>query len=215
MTKILVIDDEDSLRESIAQILTFEGFEVITAINGIQGLSLLAEHTPDLVVSDITMPEIDGYQVLLALRNNPLTASIPLIFLTARADRPFMRHGMELGADDYVTKPFTNAELLATVRTRLDRQQNIMDTVKNELTPIKQRLGRLISHELRTPLASITMVQELMSKQWGQMSIAQIQDLLDMMRLGSQRLSHMIEQTVIMNHLDSHLISEKEIHELG
>ncbi|MBZ0299547.1 MAG: response regulator, partial [Anaerolineae bacterium] len=110
MTKILVVEDEAPLRESIVDTLSFEGYEVVQAEDGRKGLTCAQVEQPDLVVCDIAMPELNGYELLLKLREDPETATLPFIFLTARADRPFMRHGMELGADDYLTKPFTHAD---------------------------------------------------------------------------------------------------------
>ena len=122
MTVVLIIEDEAPLREQIVELLNFEGFGTLAAQNGRIGVDQARQHSPDVIVCDVSMPEMDGYEVLLELRKQPATSKIPFIFLTARASRSFMRHGMELGADDYLTKPFTNNELLAAIRARLDRQ---------------------------------------------------------------------------------------------
>ncbi|MBN1965567.1 MAG: response regulator, partial [Anaerolineae bacterium] len=106
MTRVLVIEDEEPIRENIIEILEMEEFEAVGAANGLLGVEAAQENPPDLIICDITMPGLDGYEVLLQLRQDTATASIPFVFLTARADRSFMRHGMELGADDYLTKPF-------------------------------------------------------------------------------------------------------------
>lgn len=122
MTKILVIEDEEPLLHEILDTLQFEGFDAEGANNGLDGLQLAFKLMPDLVVSDVMMPGLDGYGVLLGLRENSETAIIPFIFLTAKADKIDMRRGMELGADDYLTKPFSNADLLAAIRARLAKQ---------------------------------------------------------------------------------------------
>jgi len=100
--KILIIEDESAIREEILDMLIFEGHEVFEAVNGRDGIALAMQQIPDLIISDITMPEMDGYGVLMELKDHPKLKSVPFIFLTARADRSFVRHGMELGADDYV-----------------------------------------------------------------------------------------------------------------
>lgn len=123
MAKILVIEDELSIRENILELLEMRNFEVIGAENGSVGLKMAMEQSPDLIICDVTMPEMDGYSVLKALRENPGTANIPFIFLTARADRIDMRTGMELGADDYLIKPCLPAELLKAIKIRLEKQQ--------------------------------------------------------------------------------------------
>jgi DNA-binding response OmpR family regulator len=125
MARILVIEDEDRLRENIAQILEFGDYEVAMANNGITGVELAREYLPDLIVCDIMMKQLDGFGVLQELRADPATAMIPFIFVTAKADRDSMRQGMELGADDYVTKPFTTTELLNAVNARLRRHNEI------------------------------------------------------------------------------------------
>jgi DNA-binding response OmpR family regulator len=122
LVSVLVIEDQQKLRENILQTLEMEGYAVTSAPNGMIGVSLAKRDIPDLIVCDIMMPGMDGYSVLLELQRSPETATIPFIFLTARTDRESQRQGMELGADDYVTKPFTSSELVAAVTTRLQKQ---------------------------------------------------------------------------------------------
>jgi CheY-like chemotaxis protein len=122
MTKILVIEDNEDVREEIVAILGFEGYEVRAAENGRRGLAIVAEWAPDLVICDLMMPELDGYATLEALRAEPISATIPFLCLTARGERRDMRRAMELGADDYLTKPFTAAELLAALSAALAKR---------------------------------------------------------------------------------------------
>ena len=128
MTKILVVEDEAAIREKLMTVLGFEGFETFGAGDGRSGVELARRERPDLIVCDIMMPDLNGYGALRELRADPDTAAIPIIFLTAAASRADMRKGMELGADDYITKPYTVEELLAAVRTRLARQHTIQTT---------------------------------------------------------------------------------------
>ena len=121
MTTILLIEDNASLRRNIAQILTIEGYRVLAAVNGAAGLELLRAERPDLILCDIMMPEMGGYEVLSRVRAEPATASLPFIFLTAKGDMPDLRLGMSLGADDYLAKPVASTDLLEAVRTRLQR----------------------------------------------------------------------------------------------
>ena len=115
MKKILVIEDEEIIRENILKLLKAEGFDVTGAENGAQGLNAAVSNLPDVIICDVMMPELDGYGVLMALRSNPVTATLPFVFLTSKADRSEMRQGMELGADDYLTKPFTKAERVGAI----------------------------------------------------------------------------------------------------
>ena len=119
MTKILVIEDEETVRENILELLDAEGFEAIAAENGRIGLNLAQQHRPDLILCDIRMPELDGYGVLSALRSAPETAEIPFLFLTAKAAKTDVNLGMELGASNYITKPFTLMELLTAIETHM------------------------------------------------------------------------------------------------
>ncbi len=125
MTKILVIEDEQSVRENILELLDAEDYETVGAANGQIGVQLALTETPDLILCDLMMPELDGYGVLTSLRQEPLTATIPFIFLTAKATKSDFRHGMDLGADDYITKPFTRAELLSAIDSRLHKQATL------------------------------------------------------------------------------------------
>lgn len=122
MKKVLIIEDELVVRESILNILKGENFEVIEAENGRLGLKTAISEVPDLILCDLMMPEMDGYNVLTALREEAVTATIPFIFLTAKAGKVNFRHGMDLGADDYLTKPFSRAELLSAIFSRLSKQ---------------------------------------------------------------------------------------------
>lgn len=121
MKTILVIDDNTDIRENTAEILSLAGYQTFTAENGKRGVELAAREKPDLIVCDIMMPELDGYGVLHLLRNRPETENIPFIFLTAKTERTDFRKGMEMGADDYITKPFDDIELLKAIEIRLKK----------------------------------------------------------------------------------------------
>lgn len=121
--KILIIEDNDDIRESTAEILELANYEVFQANNGRAGVDMANEHLPDLILCDIMMPELDGYGVLYLLNKNPQTSATPFIFLTAKAERMDMRKGMEMGADDYLVKPFDDVELLNAIETRLSKRE--------------------------------------------------------------------------------------------
>ncbi|MGE5353085.1 MAG: LytR/AlgR family response regulator transcription factor [Acidobacteriota bacterium] len=132
MEKILVIEDNSSVCNNIKQLLEKAGYETFTAENGSEGVRLAQEMLPDAVICDIMMPVMDGYEVLKQLSCTKATASIPFLFLTAKVEMADLRHGMELGADDYLVKPFTAGELLRAIKTRLEKRKNlILD--KNEI----------------------------------------------------------------------------------
>lgn len=123
--KILLIEDNKDVRENTAEILQLANYEVVTAINGKEGVELAQKELPDLIICDIMMPVLDGYGALHLLSKNEQTAAIPFIFLTAKAERSDFRKGMEMGADDYVTKPFDDIELLNAIESRLKKSNSI------------------------------------------------------------------------------------------
>jgi CRP-like cAMP-binding protein/AmiR/NasT family two-component response regulator len=119
---VLIIEDNPDIRESTAEILALAGYAVAQADNGKTGVEQAVANPPDIILCDIMMPELDGYGVLYLLNKNPATAAIPFIFLTAKAERVDLRKGMEMGADDYLTKPFDDMELLNAVESRLQKR---------------------------------------------------------------------------------------------
>ena len=123
MAKVLVIEDEMQIRLNLQIMLKAEGHQVVTAANGREGIARVAENRPDLVLCDVMMPELDGFGVLEHLRSDPANADLPFVFLTALDDRASMRRGMNLGADDFLNKPFTRDELLEAIQSRLAKHQ--------------------------------------------------------------------------------------------
>jgi CheY-like chemotaxis protein len=119
MTKVLVIEDDEILRESILTILETNGFSAIGAADGRSGLQLVKEIIPDLILCDVRIPEFDGYEVLKALRQDPIAAEIPLLFLTAENIQQVVHQGEQLGANGYLTKPFSTAQLLKVINQKL------------------------------------------------------------------------------------------------
>ena len=123
--RIVLIEDNKAVRENLTEILELSHFEVMGADNGKTGVELITRELPDLIICDIMMPELDGYGVLNQLSKNPKTSAIPFIFLTAKAERADFRKGMEMGADDYITKPFDDIELLNAIETRLKKKEQL------------------------------------------------------------------------------------------
>ncbi|MBT3585958.1 MAG: response regulator, partial [Halobacteriovoraceae bacterium] len=140
MKKILLIEDDEVMRENTAEILELANFTVGTAENGKVGVKLAKEFKPDLIVCDIMMPELDGYGVLHMLSRDPSSAAIPFIFLTAKAERSELRKGMELGADDYLTKPFEESELLNAIEARMRKA----DSIRQEFSQNMEGLNKFL-----------------------------------------------------------------------
>jgi len=133
---ILLIEDNPEMSENIANILELERYRVLTAANGKTGVAMAQEHHPDLILCDIMMPELDGYGVFHVLGKDDNTSSIPFIFLTAKADKSEIRTGMNLGADDYITKPFEGSDLLKVIEVRLNKSDKLKKIYKNDLTEV-------------------------------------------------------------------------------
>src|SRR5690554_2253266 len=146
-TTILIIEDNDDIRESTAEILEMSGFEVFMAAEGKSGVDMAIKHLPDIILCDIMMPELDGYGVLYMLNKHEETAGIPFIFLTAKAERADMRKAMEMGADDYLTKPFDDMELLNAVETRLRKRKPVGGHGKNSMY-LSEEEQELVLNEL-------------------------------------------------------------------
>lgn len=163
--KVLIIEDNEDIRESTAEILELANYEVVLAVNGKQGVARAMSELPDLILCDIMMPEMDGYSVLHLLGKNAATAVIPFIFLTAKTDRQDMRKGMEMGADDYLTKPFDDVELFNAIEIRLKKHQNHKEVISASL----DHLSSLLKHkngldELRKHIAD-RKVRQIKKKQ--------------------------------------------------
>lgn len=166
MSKILVIEDEDNVRDNICEILRAENFNVVEAENGAIGVELAQESVPDLVICDIMMPELDGYGVLYQLREKQETQMVPFIFLSAKTADPDRRLGMDLGGDDYLTKPFTRQDLLSAITTRLAKQQAIEREAQQKLDRLRSNITHALPHELRTPLNGILNNAKLLMEQY-------------------------------------------------
>jgi DNA-binding NarL/FixJ family response regulator len=134
---ILVIEDQPVMRHKTVTILKMEGYQVLEAPNGAEGIRLAHEELPDLILCDIMMPERDGYEVLQAVRLNRSTATTPFIFLTAKGEKPEVRAGMNLGADDYLVKPVPRVELLEAVDARLQRQRLQDEQLREAVASLK------------------------------------------------------------------------------
>jgi len=202
MKKILVVEDAQALRRDIVEMLGYEGFDVKGAENGAVGVEMAHTYQPDLIICDIMMPVLDGFGVLEALRNNPATATIPFIFLTARTDRPDMRAGMELGADDYVTKPFTAQELIKTVQTRLEKRVNIHENAERRIEELRQNIILALPHELRTPLNVIMGFSDLLVYDAETLEPPRIADMAKYINNAAMRLYRLVENYLIYAQLE-------------
>ncbi len=162
--KILIIEDEPAIRETLRDLLEFNGHIVTAAEDGLRGVEL-ARECPDLILCDVGLPELDGYEVITEVRKQPQGRDIPFIFLTARAERQDQRRGMALGADDYITKPFTERDIVDAIAARIHRQQPLRERIEQLLEERRTLIGANWSHELMTPLNGVLGGLELIEEE--------------------------------------------------
>ena len=148
MTTILIVEDDDAIRNNIARLLKLEGYEVSLAVNGREGLQLVVEVRPDVVISDVSMPEMDGFALLEAIRADASLANVAVMMLTALDDRASMRRGMTAGADDYLAKPFTRVELLEALNGLLRRQGRIAESIHQAVQAREDLLRQAFTESL-------------------------------------------------------------------
>src|SRR5260221_5686354 len=197
MQKILIIDDEEWLREMVHVALHQQGFDVIEAPDGMVGVELARKELPDLILCDVNMEKMDGYKTLSSLRNEPATLSIPFILMTGLADNAGMRHGMELGADDYLPKPFTIDALYAAVEARLRKVQAVRQEAEKKLADLRDNISLMLPHELRTPLNGILAYGEILAADAASLPPAELAEMGQVIRDSGKRLERLIENFLI------------------
>jgi len=202
MKKILVIDDEEWLREMIQVALRQRDYDVIEAANGAAGIEKARKLLPDLILCDVNMGKMDGYATLSSLRADPATATIPFILMTGLADNAGMRHGMELGADDYLPKPFTIDGLYAAVDARLRKVQTVRAEAERKLTDLRDSISLMLPHELRTPLNGILAYGEILTADAATLQPAEIADMGQVIYQSGRRLERLIENFLIYAQLE-------------
>jgi two-component system, sensor histidine kinase and response regulator len=201
--RILVIDDEAELRALIVAMLTEEGYEVVTAADGESGLALAHQNPPDLILCDVRMTGLDGYAVLRALRQDPETALIPVIFLTGVGGDDALRKGMNLGADDYLIKPIAQALLAQTIRARLDRFAAVRQEAQRRFEAVRTDLARsLLPHELLTPLTAVIGLSSMLAED-GVAAVVDVQEVARGILLGGQKLEEMITKFLLYAELQT------------
>ena len=199
--RILVIEDELNIRENIQELLEAKGYIIRTAPNGKQGVLEAIDFRPHLILCDVMMPKMDGFKVLEYIRKTSIVQNTPFIFLTARIDKSDIRQGMDLGADDYVTKPFTSKELIRAIDSRLKRQEKVI----GEYAKVKHDLDTTVFatyyHEFNTPLHGILGGLNLLLNARDSFSEEQIRDLLFSILKSGLRLNHSLANLMLFEEI--------------
>jgi two-component system sensor histidine kinase/response regulator len=194
--QILIVEDDLAMSSGIRDVLEMNGYRVHLAENGVEGLKLLEQFHPDLIISDIMMPEMDGFEFLEQVRRQPRLAAIPFIFLTAKGQRPDIRAGKQLGADDYLVKSTDLEDILIVVRAKLDRALTLQQQSRREMDDLKRNLLNMLSHEFRTPLTYISGYVDLIQE--GEWSADDLQKFLGRIKGGSTRLNLLVEDFLLL-----------------
>jgi two-component system sensor histidine kinase/response regulator len=197
MKKILVIEDTPAMRDLIIDTLALKDFECVSAEDGLSGIEAARTHQPDLVICDIHMPRMDGYGVLESIRSEPAMSTMPFIFLSGAAERNNIRKGMELGADDYLTKPFTIQELIASVSTQFEKQAIIQRQSDKRLEELRGNITMALPHELRTPLNGILGLSSMLLEDYHSMNEEEVQENLKFIHVSASRLHRLIENFLV------------------
>src|SRR5258705_323781 len=209
--KVLIVDDTEEIRIIISESLNLFGFVTLTAGDGTGGVEMARKHNPDLIICDINMPNMDGYATLTALREEESTATIPFIFLSGASDKINMRRGMELGADDYLTKPFTHKELMAAVNARLDKQADLQRQSEKKLDELRGNITMALPHELRTPLNGILGLASIMIDDYANMPPAEVLESAKYIHESALRLHRLIENFLLHSQIELMASEKKKI----
>ncbi len=214
MNIILVIEDDNNVRENIVELLENDNFQVLAAANGAIGLQLAQKHIPNLIICDVMMPDLDGYDVLKRLRKDSLTATIPFIFLTAKSAKNDFRQGMVLGADDYIAKPFTRQELLEAIDCRLEKQVTINQRYHKKLNELRSSITFSLPHEMRTPLNGILGYSKLMMDDSNILHSQEIHEMATGIYQSGKRLFSLIQKFLLYAELEIAATDEERIKSL-
>jgi two-component system, sensor histidine kinase and response regulator len=220
---ILLVEDDLAILEGMADLLQLYGLDyevrVQKATNGEEALALMSQETPDLIISDIMMPRMNGFQFLAAVRDNARWVHIPFIFLTAKGKKEEILEGRRSGAELYITKPFVSDELMELVKTQLDRSFELRRVREQRIDSLKRNILQLLNHEFRTPLTYVTAYYEMLADSLLQVEDAStLQEYLRGIQVGSQRLTTLVEDLIKIIAIrtgEAHATFQREAQQIG
>jgi two-component system, sensor histidine kinase and response regulator len=208
--KVAVIEDEPQMRKNLANILKLENFDPVTADNGTTGLDIIREHHPDLILCDISLPGMDGFDVLKEVRNSPETSQTPFIFLTARDEKVNQRLAMTLGADDYLAKPFAPDDMMRAIDVLLSKQQSWQTQIQDKVD-YSSIFVSSVTQDLRSPLAVLLLNLDSLQFDHSKLSDADRQDLMTEMRCQITQLNRMIEDILTYERMEAGTLPRQRI----
>lgn len=207
---ILVIEDEKEIRSDIVKTLQLNNFETLAAPDGEVGYEMAKKHLPDLIVSDIMMPGLDGFELLKELQKLPDTENIPFLFLSAKSDKSDVREGMNLGADDFITKPYDIDELLTAVEARMKRKEAFKSAYVKRFEELKKNINKTLPHEVRTPLSLILGYSDFLRKTYEKTPPEEAKDILMEINEAGQRLHRLFDNNLLYANLETFLEDDAE-----
>lgn len=194
---ILLVEDQEDLRQNLVEFLLLENYRVIGAEDGQKAYALALAHRPDLIISDVAMPVWDGPRLLAELKSNPATSDIPLLFLSAWANRDHVRRGMQLGAVDYITKPFALNEITGAIEAQLGRRRELNRRLGEAKNQERSRLLGVLPHEMLTPLNAILGPSELLFTADDKMGMDEVREWAGLIMKSATQLTRLIEKMII------------------
>lgn len=201
MGDILIIDDEEDMRSVVASMLEAEGFSTRQAPSAEDGLVMIRKACPDIIISDINMERMTGFDFLEEVRKDPATAGVPFIFITGVGGRITYRHGMELGADDFLEKPFSRDELLASVRTRLRAREVVQQQSEQKLQDLRSSISQALPHEFRTPLTAVLAFSKILRDD-KDVAPEEVRKFSGMIHASAERLHRLVENYLMIADLE-------------
>ncbi|MBN8549286.1 MAG: response regulator [Deltaproteobacteria bacterium] len=200
---VLVVDDNPLIVNVLKSLLGSAGYQVFTSTNGEEALDCLGQKSVDVIICDVMMPRMDGYELHHKVRDKSELSHIPFLFLTALSDNLEVHRGKEIGADDYLVKPFDPHALLAVVRGKVARSRNLKTLSEEKYDSYRKKVIHTLSHEFRTPLVAINTGTELLLEQQGRLDGQKMLGLLEAIRRGGQRLERLVNDFMLMQQIEA------------
>ena len=200
---ILIVEDNTVIRKALESILKKYGYNVIIAVDGQEALTIVSGQVPDLIISDIMMPNLNGYEFYKLIRDMPDLGIVPFIFLTALDAEKEVRQAKELGVDDYLTKPFTKEDLICVVKGKLKRKAQIKSSTSKEIEDLKKDIIMTLTHEFNTPLTIIRGFTSLLLRNDLYLEKNELKELLNCIKAGGDRLGELISDFTAMIEIES------------
>jgi signal transduction histidine kinase len=200
---VLVVDDNPLIVNVLKSLLSSAGYQVFTSGDGQEALTCLEKKCVDVIICDVMMPKMDGYELHHCVRGKPELSHIPFLFLTALSDNLEVHRGKETGADDYLVKPFDPRDLLAVVRGKVTRSRSLKNLSEEKYDSYRKKVIHTLSHEFRTPLVAINTGTELLLEQQGNLDERKMLNLLEAIRRGGQRLERLVNDFMLMQQIEA------------